>query len=246
MACPVALLSLATATPPHTLDQAEALAVAHDVLATDYADFERMTQVFASAGIAQRHLARPIAWYRQPRSFPERTAAYLETASDLFVAAATQALTAADIAAGDVDTIVTASSTGIATPSLEARVVGRMGLAAQQAAANPGSVVLFVTVELCSLAFRSHAIGKADRIATALFAIRAAQRWSIRLNRRWGWIKARSTMSAMCCAIMAICRRPPRCLCWIGCGKAACHRSAWLTALGPGFTLSTLTLKATA
>jgi alkylresorcinol/alkylpyrone synthase len=78
MACPVALLSLATATPPHTLDQAEALAVAHDVLATDYADFERMTQVFASAGIARRHLARPIAWYRQPRSFPERTAAYLE------------------------------------------------------------------------------------------------------------------------------------------------------------------------
>jgi alkylresorcinol/alkylpyrone synthase len=197
MAIPVTILSLATASPPFVLDQAKALAVARDVLAADFADFDRMSAVFASGGILQRQLAKPVDWYRQPRSFPERAIAYLESACDLFVEAATRALDEAGLAACDIDTIVTASSTGIATPSLEARVMGRMGfrpdvaripvfglgcaagatglgLAAKLAQAAPGTVVLFVTVELCSLAFRFQDVGKADIIATALFGDGAA------------------------------------------------------------------------
>ena len=197
MALPVTILSLATASPPFVLDQAKALSVARDVLAADFPEFERMSMVFSSAGIRQRQLARPVDWYRQPRSFADRTIAYLECACDLFVEAATRALDAAGLAACAIDTIVTASSTGIATPSLEARVMGRMGfrpdvmrvpvfglgcaagasglgLAAKLAQASPGSVVLFVTVELCSLAFRFQDVGKADIIATALFGDGAA------------------------------------------------------------------------
>ncbi len=197
MAPPVTILSLATASAPFALDQAKAQAVARDVLATDYADFDRMSAVFATAGIRQRQLAKPVDWYREPRSFPERAEAYLETACDLFVEAAMGALDAAGLEASAIDTIVTASSTGIATPSLEARVMGRMGfrsdvaripvfglgcaagatglgLAAKLAKASPGTVVLFVTVELCSLAFRFQDVGKADIIATALFGDGAA------------------------------------------------------------------------
>ena len=197
MPLPVAILSLATASPPHILDQAQALSVAREILAADFADFERMAAVFTSAGIARRQLAMPVDWYRQPRSFPERTTAYLASAGDLFVEAATRALDAAGLEASAIDTIVTASSTGIATPSLEARVMGRMGfrpdvarvpvfglgcavgatglgLAARLARATPGAVVLFVTVELCSLAFRFQGVGKADIIATALFGDGAA------------------------------------------------------------------------
>ena len=197
MPLPVTILSLATASPPHVLDQAQALSVARDVLAADYAEFDRMSAVFATAGILQRQLAKPVEWYRQPRSFPDRSAAYLESACDLFVEAASRALDAASLDAGDIDTIVTASSTGIATPSLEARVMGRMGfrsdvaripvfglgcaagatglgLASKLALASPGSNVLFVTVELCSLAFRFQDVGKADIIATALFGDGAA------------------------------------------------------------------------
>ena len=197
MALPVTILSLATASPPHSLDQSSALLVARDVLAAEFADFDRMSAVFATSGILHRQLAKPVDWYRQPRSFPERAAAYLECASDLFVEAATRALAAAGLVASEIDTIVTASSTGIATPSLEARVMGRMGfrhdaarvpvfglgcaagatglgLAAKLARATPGSTVLFVTVELCSLAFRFQDVGKADIIATALFGDGAA------------------------------------------------------------------------
>jgi alkylresorcinol/alkylpyrone synthase len=56
--------------------------------------------------------------------------AYLEGAGSLFVAAAEKALAAADCKTNDVDIIVTVSSTGIATPSLEARVASRMGFRA--------------------------------------------------------------------------------------------------------------------
>ena len=197
MTYPVSILSLATHTPPHELDQDTAVEVARALLASSFRDFERMTSVFTNAGIHHRKLACPVDWYRDERSFAERTAVYLDVGLELFIAAANRALAEAGLAADAVDTIVTVSSTGIATPSLEARALTRMGfrtdvsrvpvfglgcaggvsglgLAAKLARATPGSVVLFVTVELCSLAFQTGTIGKADIISTALFGDGAA------------------------------------------------------------------------
>jgi alkylresorcinol/alkylpyrone synthase len=124
--------------------------------------------------------------------WPERADAYLEGACDLFVDAAGRALDAAGLSAAEVDTIVTISSTGIATPSLEARVAGRLGfrpdvervpvfglgcaggvsgfsIASRLACSRPGSVVLLVAVEVCTLAFRLDELTKANVVATALF-----------------------------------------------------------------------------
>lgn len=193
----VTLLSLATTTPPHELSQDAALAAARELLAGQISDFDRLSAVYANAGIAFRQLARPVEWYLQPRDFTERTAVYLEVALDLFVEAAQAALAEAGLDAEDIDTIVTVSSTGIATPSLDARAMGRMGfrsdvtrvpvfglgcaggvsglaLAAKLARATPGATVLFVTVELCSLALRTQGVGKADIVSTALFGDGAA------------------------------------------------------------------------
>ncbi|EIZ80055.1 putative Type III polyketide synthase [Novosphingobium sp. Rr 2-17] len=193
----VSILSLATVTPPHILSQAEALDTARDLIGGNFADFERLSAVYANAGIQHRQLAMPVDWYRSPRSFPERTAAYLDVALDLFVAAAQRALAEADVRPQDVHTIVTISSTGIATPSLEARAMSRLpfrsdvarvpvfglgcaggasglSLASKLARATPGSTVLFVTVELCSLALRIDKADKADIISTALFGDGAA------------------------------------------------------------------------
>ena len=197
MAKPVQLLSVATAVPPHTLMQRDVASAASAIFATRYGEFDRLSAVFNTAGITQRHAARPLEWYIEARSWPERTAAYLEAARQLFVDATKQALDRASMLASEIDTVVTISSTGIATPSLEARAATELGfrsdvrrvpvfglgcaggvsglsIAASMASANPGSTVLVVAVELCTLAFRLDEFTKANIVATALFGDGAA------------------------------------------------------------------------
>jgi len=194
---PAALLSLATAVPPHTYLQKDVMNAAWSVFGSRFPDYERFTSIYANTGIIKRHGVKPFEWYLTQRGWPERTAAYLEGAEALFVDAATKALANAGLKAADVDTIVTVSSTGIATPSLEARVAGRMGfrsdvarvpvfglgcaggasglsIASKLAQANPGTNVLMVAVELCSLALRLDELTKANIVATSLFADGAA------------------------------------------------------------------------
>src|SRR5215217_1181091 len=191
------LLALATAVPPHVLMQRDVAAVAQELFGGRYDEFGRLAKVFDTTGIVKRHGVRPIEWYVEPRGWPERTAAYLEGAQDLFAEAAGKALAEAGLTAREVDMVVTVSSTGIATPSLEARVFGRMGfradvmrvpvfglgcaggvsglsIAARLAEARPGSTVLLVAVELCTLAFRLDELTKANIVATALFGDGAA------------------------------------------------------------------------
>jgi alkylresorcinol/alkylpyrone synthase len=191
------LLSLACASPPHEFLQAEVSLQARRLFGERFRDFERLFPVFRNTGILRRQAVMPMEWYFEDRSWPERTAAYLNGAVDLFCDAAAQALDRAGLSPTDVDTIVTISSTGIATPSLEARAMGRMGfrsdvarapvfglgcaggvtgisLASRLAKADPGSVVLLVAVELCTLACRLDEMTSANIVATALFGDGAA------------------------------------------------------------------------
>jgi alkylresorcinol/alkylpyrone synthase len=194
---PVAVMSLAAASPPHELRQTDVAAAARAMFEGRFPAFRRMAQVFDSAGIRTRQAVRPMEWYLSPRNWEERTDAYLDGATTLFAQAAEAALAEAGLTGAEVDMVVTVSSTGIATPSLEARAAERLGfrpdvarvpvfglgcaggvsglaLAARLAAAEPGAVVLFVTVELCSLAFRPDKLTKANIVATALFGDGAA------------------------------------------------------------------------
>ena len=191
------ILSIATAVPEHVLEQGDIARRAGRMFGERLAVWDRVANVFHTSGIKTRRAVRPADWYETPRGWPERTAAYLEGACDLFRKAAGEALTRAGLAPGDVDSIVTVSSTGIATPSLEARVAADMGfrpgvrrvpvfglgcgggvaglaLASRLARAEPGSIVLFVAVELCSLSFRLDTLSKANIVATALFGDGAA------------------------------------------------------------------------
>lgn len=191
------LLSLATAVPDHVLLQRDVAAAAASIFSRRYTDFERLSRVFDTAGIHKRHAVRPLDWFFEPHGWPERTAAYLEGALRLFVDASRKALAAAGLKATEVDTIVTVSSTGIATPSLEARAFAEMGfrddahrvpifglgcaggvtglaVAAKLAQARPETNVLFIAVELCTLSFRLDELTKANIVATALFGDGAA------------------------------------------------------------------------
>lgn len=193
----VNLLSVHTAVPPNCVSQRDAASVSHDSFSARYEDFERLVKVFESSGILRRYLVRPLEWYLKPLGWAERNAAYLEGACALFVEAASGALAAAGLTAADVDTVVTVSSTGLATPGIDARVAERMGfrsdvervpvfglgcaggvtgigLGARLAQSRPGSRVLVVAVELCSVAFRLDKLTKENIVATALFGDGAA------------------------------------------------------------------------
>jgi alkylresorcinol/alkylpyrone synthase len=192
-----ALVSLATSVPPNVLLQKDVLAASWEVFGPRFPQFETLSSIFSNTGITKRHGVKPLEWYLQPRGWPERTKAFLEGAEALFVEAAGKALASAHLDASDIDTIVTVCSTGIATPSLEARVAGRMGfrsdvsrvpvfglgcaggvsgvsIAARLAQARPGTNVLLVAVELCSLALRHDELTKANIVATSLFGDGAA------------------------------------------------------------------------
>jgi len=194
---PVTMLSLATAVPPHVLEQSAVADFARRIYAKPFARYPKLADVFTNAGIERRYSVRPIEWFDDAHGWSERTQAYLDGACALFVEAARKALDGAGVSAHDVDTIVTVSSTGIATPSLEARVGAQLGfkpsvtrvpvfglgcaggvaglsLGARLARAAPGEVVLVVIVELCTLAFRSDRGAKADVISSALFGDGAA------------------------------------------------------------------------
>lgn len=191
------IASIATVVPPHILDTEHVIRQAGRIFARFGDDFQRMLPVFANAGIGRRYSACPPDWFDGDNGWPERSERYLEGAEELFRAAAAQALAEAGLKANEIDAVISVSSTGIATPSIEARVMHDMGfrqdvvrlpvfglgcaggvsgmaIAAEFARAKPGRKVLMVVIELCTLAFRSDHVTKANIIATALFGDGAA------------------------------------------------------------------------
>ena len=193
----VGLLSLATALPPHIVGQGEAKATARDLFRGRKALFDRLAGVFDNAGIDRRHTVAPLDWYAGDHGWKERNRVYLEAADALFLEAASKAIDRAGLAPGDIDGVVTVSTTGIATPSLDARNGPSLGLrgdvrrvpvfglgcaggvtglatAARFASAEPGSRWLFVTIETCSISIRLDSDDPAAIVATANFGDGAA------------------------------------------------------------------------
>ena len=192
------LLALACAVPPYALGQAEVAARArHLFAAVARGELDRLMPVFANAGIERRYSCVPIEWYEQPHGWVDRNALYLEHALRLLETAARDALAQARLTPDEIDAVVCVSTTGIATPSLDAVLMGRLELrpdvrrlplfglgcaggviglarAGELARAPPHPRVLFLVVELCALAFRKDDVSKSNIVATALFGDGAA------------------------------------------------------------------------
>jgi alkylresorcinol/alkylpyrone synthase len=191
------LVSLATAVPPIDLPQAEVTRRAASLFGVRSEAYEWLAPIYDNAAIENRHSCVPFEWYLEDHSFRDRNSTFLENATALLEDAARAALDKAGIAAGDIDSIVTVCTTGIATPSLDARLMRRMdfrsdvertpvfglgcaggvlGLAraAALARAKPASRVLLLVVELCGLTFRHNDRSKSNLVATALFGDGAA------------------------------------------------------------------------
>ena len=193
----VGLLSLATALPPYSVDQSYAKAKARELFGGRKELFDRLAGVFDNAGIAQRHIVAPRDWYEGHHGWEERNRVYLDACDALFREAATAAIGKAGLKPADIDGVVMVSTTGIATPSIDARNGPAIGLrpdvqrvpvfgmgcaggvnglatAARLAAADPGSRWLYVTIETCSIAIRLDSDDPAAIVATAIFGDGAA------------------------------------------------------------------------
>ncbi len=192
------LAALATALPDQIVAQGDARALVTALFKDELpAGDQRLFAVFENSGIERRHVCMPLAWYGSDHDFGERNTLYVEHALALASRAIGTALERAGLGVADVDHLVFVSSTGLATPSLDARLANALGFrgdvrrtpiwglgcaggaaglarARDFALADPAARVLLVSLELCSLTFQRREISRRNLVATSLFSDGAA------------------------------------------------------------------------
>jgi len=186
------LLAAASALPPHYVAQGDLTAFLRDRWEGRVFNPDHLTHLHRATQVRGRHLALPLDAYEGLASFADANRAWVEVASTLGERAARLALERAGVEPADVDRIFFVSTTGIATPSVDAILTNRLGLparvkrtpifglgcaagaagvarAADVLRGAPEEVALVVSVELCSLTFQRDDVSVANAIATGLF-----------------------------------------------------------------------------
>ena len=191
------ILAVATATPPHRTNQAEIRSFAREYFGPAIRDIDRYISVFDNAEIDSRHLAAPLDWFHGRHTWNEANDLWIEVGCTLGEEAARCCLERARLTPADVDHIIFVSTTGLAAPSLDARIMtlldmprharrtpiwglgcagGVAGLAraSEYVRAFPRHRALLVCVELCSITFQHGDRSKRNLVAASLFGDGAA------------------------------------------------------------------------
>jgi alkylresorcinol/alkylpyrone synthase len=192
------LVALATAVPPYTVAQEDARTLARGLFREVLCENQdRLLGVFDNSGIQRRSVSAPLEWYAEDHDFAEKNALYVETAVRLGTELAERTMVQAGLTVRDIDHLVFVSSTGLAAPSIDARIANQLGLrgdfrrtpiwglgcaggaaglarARDYALAEPGARVLLIALELCTLTFQRNDLSKRNLVATSLFADGAA------------------------------------------------------------------------
>jgi alkylresorcinol/alkylpyrone synthase len=192
------ILSVAEVIPPVQISQTQVAEFVRELFGAAYKDIDRLLTVFKNGEIKKRHLLHHIDWFHENHSFEERNRIFIEAAVTLGTKAISACLGKNSflkkrIPYEEIDAIFFITSTGLATPSIEARIMNHLpfhkhtkripiwglgcagGVAGLSRAyeycqAFPKAKVLVLSVEFCSLTFQKNDLSKSNLIGTSLFA----------------------------------------------------------------------------
>ncbi len=125
---PVRICAVGRALPENYADQETLIGAFRDAWAGAHFNTERLEELHRAVKVGGRYLALPLAAYRELNSFARRNEAWTRAAVDLGETAIRDALRQAGLSPADVDHLFFVTTTGIATPSIDARLVNRLGL----------------------------------------------------------------------------------------------------------------------
>ncbi len=186
------IAGVAGAFPRHYYRQEEIAAALKRHWADRLDNPKLLDRLLTRVGVEGRHLALPIEKYDELTTWGKANDAWTEVAEDLAEQALCRSLMRAGLSEADVDAIFFVSVTGIASPSIEARLINRMHLrpnvkripifglgcvagaagiarAADYVRAYPGQVAALISVELCSLTWQRGDLSVANLISSGLF-----------------------------------------------------------------------------
>ena len=189
-----AIAGLGCSLPEHRLSQEhcyDVLCRLWDDRGLEY-DREWVEYFFEAVGVDQRHVALPPEAYADITGFGDSNDAYIEAGTDLGAEAVASALEEASVAVEEVDAIFTTTVTGVASPSLDAKIVNRLGLArdirrvpmfglgcvggaaglsrmSDYLRGHPDHTAVLVAIEPCSLTVERDDPAIADYVAAAIF-----------------------------------------------------------------------------
>lgn len=191
------IAAVGSAFPPHFYDQAELLSALRGHWESRYFNLDRLEALHKNVLVGGRHLALPLPEYPALATFGQANDAWIRVALEVGEAAVVDGLARAGLVPPDVEALLTVTVTGLATPSLDARLMNRLpfrpdlkrlpifglgcvaGAAGLSRAADllrgePEGVAVLLSVELCSLTLQREDLSMPNLIASGLFGDGAA------------------------------------------------------------------------
>jgi len=193
-----AIISVSEVIPSFEINQDQVADFARELFSDSFKDIERLLKAFQNGQIQKRHFVKNLEWYKSHHSFEEKNNAYIESAVALGKEAIVNCLhndsfLKEAIPFDEIDAIFFISTTGLSTPSIDARIMNQLpfhshikripmwGLGCAGGAAGlsrafeyclayPKAKVLVLSVELCSLTFQKNDLSKSNLIGTSLFS----------------------------------------------------------------------------
>lgn len=189
--------NVVTENAPHYVDQTDIVGVVRNLFGDHYTDIERLLKVFGNGQIEGRYFAAPLEWFEKERGLEEKNRLYVEEAVRMGSRAVARCLEEAEVDKDGIDAFFFVSSSGMATPTIDARIMNELempahikriplwGLGCAGGAsglsrahdfckAYPDAKVIVLCLELCSLTFQRGDLSKSNLIGTSLFADGAA------------------------------------------------------------------------